>query len=135
MLKLDLFFQLYPPQKKTRNGHLGQTAQAMANAAASQAMIPLTNRSRLGGRTSPPLRTYTGSFSHHKHHNSNTSRKDNYARTDIIFLCVFPILFIIFNLCYWSALYFWRVQSDETMPIDDTSGINTEEVVGNKVII
>ena len=114
---------------------MGQTAQAMANAAASQAMIPLTTRSRLGGRTSPPLRTYTGSFSHHKHHNSNTSRKDNYARTDIIFLIVFPILFTIFNFCYWSALYFWRVQSDTSTPSDDASSANNEEVIGNKVVI
>ena len=127
--------QLYPPPKKTRNGHLGQTAQAMANAAASQAMIPLTTRSRLGGRTSPPLRTYTGSFSHHKHHNSNTSRKDNYARTDIIFLIVFPILFTIFNFCYWGALYFWRIHSDNEKIQNDPAVVSNEEVIGNKVII
>lgn len=101
-----------------RNGNPGgATARAVANAAASQAMIPLAH-GRLGRSSSPPLRTYTGSFNHHRHHNSNTSRKDNYARTDIIFLIVFPILFIIFNLCYWSALYVWRYHDDDLLVYD-----------------
>ena len=113
-----------------KNGDFGgQTAKAMANAAASQAMIPLTNRGRLGGRTSPPLRTYTGSFSHHKHHNSNTSRKDNYARTDIIFLCVFPILFLLFNFAYWGSLAVWRYQDDEY--VEFTAAVNDEKVILN----
>ena len=110
--------QLYPPKRKFKNGNAGaSTAQAMANAAASQAMIPLSS-GRLGRSSSPPLRTYTGSISHHKHHNSNSSRKDNYARTDITFLIIFPILFIIFNLCYWSSLYFWRFQDDDIFVYD-----------------
>ena len=113
---------------------MGHTAQAIANAASSQAMIPLTNRGRLAGRTSPPLRTYTGSFSHHKHHNSNTSRKDNFARTDIIFLIVFPCLFTIFNFCYWSSLYVWRYQDDDytelaTSVNDDQQPLNPENVM------
>ena len=118
-----------------KNGNLGgQTAQAMANAAASQAMIPLTNRARLGGRTSPPLRTYTGSFSHHKHHNSNTSRKDNYARTDIIFLIVFPILFIIFNFCYWSSLYAWRLRHEEEPEEEPVTAANTHDTLNAESI-
>ena len=122
--------KLYPAPRKKNNGNLGgQTAQAMANAAASQAMIPLTNRGRLGGRTSPPLRTYTGSISHHRHHNSNTSRKDNYARTDITFLIVFPILFIIFNLCYWSSLYVWRYQDEDHTVYDP---VNTNEYMNDE---
>ena len=104
---------MYPQKRKLKNGNAkGQTAEAMANAAESQAMISMTH-GRMGGRASLPLRTYTGSASHHRHHNSNTSRKDSYARTDITFLIVFPILFIIFNVCYWSTLYAWRYQIDE----------------------
>jgi hypothetical protein len=33
---------------------------------------------------------------------------DNYSRTDLIFLVVFPLLFVLFNLCYWSTFYIWR---------------------------
>ncbi len=40
-----------------------------------------------------------------------SSRKDYYARTDLAFLVVFPLLFLAFNLCYWGSLFFWR--SDE----------------------
>jgi len=36
------------------------------------------------------------------------NRPDRFSRTDLIFLCVFPVLFIIFNLCYWTAIYWWR---------------------------
>jgi len=35
-------------------------------------------------------------------------RRDNYGRTDLVFLVVFPILFLIFNLFYWISLYWWR---------------------------
>ena len=31
-----------------------------------------------------------------------------FSRTDLIFLCVFPVLFIIFNIAYWAAIYTWR---------------------------
>ena len=36
------------------------------------------------------------------------NRPDRFSRTDLIFLCVFPVLFILFNLCYWTAIYWWR---------------------------
>ena len=36
------------------------------------------------------------------------NRPDRFSRTDLIFLCVFPVLFIVFNLCYWTAIYWWR---------------------------
>ncbi|XP_040575478.1 glycine receptor subunit alpha-2-like [Lepeophtheirus salmonis] len=43
--------------------------------------------------------------------NSNVFPKkiDKYAHTDLIFLAVFPILFLIFNLFYWITLYYWRL--------------------------
>ena len=34
--------------------------------------------------------------------------KDRYAQIDLIFLVVFPIMFIIFNIFYWSSLYMSR---------------------------
>ena len=30
------------------------------------------------------------------------------TKTDLIFLCLFPILFLIFNLFYWTAVFWWR---------------------------
>merc|ERR1712173_130110 len=35
-------------------------------------------------------------------------KADRFSRTDLIFLCVFPVLFIIFNIAYWAAIYSWR---------------------------
>ena len=95
------------------------TAQAVATAAHAQAMIPMRASGESAGRMSPPLRTYTGSIHAHRHHNSNTSRRDNYAKTDIIFLIVFPLLFIAFNICYWSALYVWRFHDPVMIYSDD----------------
>ena len=41
-----------------------------------------------------------------------SSRKDYYARTDLTFLVVFPLLFGAFNLCYWVSLFFWRADEE-----------------------
>ena len=35
-------------------------------------------------------------------------RPDRFSRTDLIFLCVFPVLFLLFNVFYWTAIYWWR---------------------------
>jgi len=35
-------------------------------------------------------------------------RADKFTQTDLIFLCLFPILFLIFNLFYWTAVFWWR---------------------------
>merc|ERR1719319_1938791 len=42
-----------------------------------------------------------------------SSRKDYYARTDLTFLVVFPLLFLAFNLCYWISLLFWRKDEED----------------------
>ena len=34
--------------------------------------------------------------------------KDKYTKTDITFLMMFPVMFIIFNIFYWSSVYMWR---------------------------
>ena len=39
---------------------------------------------------------------------SGVNRPDRFSRTDLIFLCVFPVMFVLFNLAYWTAIYFWR---------------------------
>ncbi len=43
---------------------------------------------------------------------SATARKDDYGRTDLVFLVVFPLLFGLFNVCYWASLYFWRFDDE-----------------------
>ena len=35
-------------------------------------------------------------------------RRDNFGKTDLVFLIVFPLLFGLFNVFYWSSLYGWR---------------------------
>ena len=35
-------------------------------------------------------------------------KKDNYAITDLAFFVIFPILFIIFNVLYWSSIVWNR---------------------------
>ena len=39
------------------------------------------------------------------------NRPDKFTKTDLIFLCLFPILFLIFNLLYWTAVFWWRYQN------------------------
>jgi len=39
---------------------------------------------------------------------SGPHKPDRFSQTDLIFLCVFPVLFIIFNIAYWAAIYCWR---------------------------
>ena len=42
-------------------------------------------------------------------------RPDRYSHTDLVFLCLFPILFLIFNMLYWTAVYWWRGQMVDTV--------------------
>ena len=35
-------------------------------------------------------------------------KKDNYAMTDLTFLVLFPILFLAFNVLYWTGVYWTR---------------------------
>ena len=42
---------------------------------------------------------------------SGTKRKkDNYAVTDLSFFVLFPILFSLFNLLYWSTIWWTRTK-------------------------
>ena len=42
-------------------------------------------------------------------------KKDNYAVTDLAFLVVFPFLFLIFNLLYWTAVYYTRTREKNAL--------------------
>ena len=35
-------------------------------------------------------------------------KKDNFAVTDLTFLVIFPLLFLVFNLLYWTAVLWTR---------------------------
>jgi len=45
----------------------------------------------------------------------SSNRADKFTQTDLIFLCVFPVLFLIFNIFYWTAVFWKRSLSD---PLD-----------------
>ena len=44
-------------------------------------------------------------------------KKDNYnyAVTDLAFLVFFPFLFLIFNLLYWTAVYYTRTKEQNAL--------------------
>ena len=46
-----------------------------------------------------------------------SQKKDYYARTDMTFLVIFPLLFLAFNLCYWISLFFWRVDEENHLSL------------------
>ena len=35
----------------------------------------------------------------------------------MIFLCVFPVLFLLFNVFYWTAIYWWRWNITISIPM------------------
>ena len=41
-------------------------------------------------------------------------KKDTYAITDLTFLVLFPFLFLLFNLLYWSAVHYTRYEVSQT---------------------
>jgi len=57
-------------------------------------------------------RIYNGALqngsSRRKPRGGGVNRPDRFSRTDLIFLCVFPVLFLLFNVFYWTAIYWWR---------------------------
>lgn len=123
LLKIKLT-KLYPRRSSPRSrghhrghhnhGH-GQNRKASAQtstALTTSASVPLTTTvsNADGNNCSPPQRQLHGSLS------TSTAtalghvqaRKDNFAKTDLTFLIVFPLLFLAFNVCYWTSLYWWR---------------------------
>ena len=34
-----------------------------------------------------------------------------FTNTDMVFFCIFPILFLIFNLIYWWSVFSWRLDT------------------------
>lgn len=132
LLKLKLT-KLYPKprQRRTRrNGRnpMGPPTGMSATTAltTSAAAVPLTMMTTTATTTTSAasaaseIISPTMSFNafNSANHAANTlghlsSRKDYYARTDLTFLVVFPLLFLAFNLCYWISLLFWRKDEED----------------------
>ena len=53
-------------------------------------------------------------------------KKDNYAITDLAFFVIFPILFIIFNVLYWSSIV-WNRQALDKVSYNYLFGLRMEE--------
>ena len=77
-----------------------------------------TNTTSTGVRTSPSH--LTRNFP--SLHGPRNLRKDNFGRTDLTFLVIFPLLFAIFNVFYWVSLYWWR-WSDYSPIKQSTKGV------------
>ena len=114
---------------------LGMSATTALTTSAAAAAMPLTMMTTATTTTSAasanseiisPTMSFNA-FNLQSMQNANSlghlsSRKDYYARTDLTFLVVFPLLFLAFNLCYWISLLFWR-KDEEDIHLDWT--INT----------
>ena len=37
-----------------------------------------------------------------------TGGRQRYTQTDMTFFCIFPLLFLIFNIIYWWSVAAWR---------------------------
>jgi len=42
------------------------------------------------------------------HCSRSTTSSQRFTRTDFTFFCVFPLLFLVFNLIYWWSVFSWR---------------------------
>ena len=109
---------------------LGMSATTALTTSAAAAAMPLTMMTTATTTTSAasanseiisPTMSFNA-FNLQSMQNANSlghlsSRKDYYARTDLTFLVVFPLLFLAFNLCYWISLLFWR-KDEEGIHLD-----------------
>lgn len=136
LLKLKLT-KLYPkprqrrPRRNGRNHNpmgppTGMSATTALTTSAAAAAMPLTMMTTATTTTSAasansevisPTMSFSA-FNLQSMQNANSlghlsSRKDYYARTDLTFLVVFPLLFFAFNLCYWISLLYWRKDEEE----------------------
>ena len=65
----------------------------------------------------PALVEYTGILIKKKLRKLYSCRrkKDNYVVTDLAFLVVFPFLFLILNLLYWTSIYYTRTKEHNAL--------------------
>ena len=45
--------------------------------------------------------------------NGTKRKKDNYAVTDLSFFVLFPVLFSLFNLLYWTTIWWTRTKEQQ----------------------
>jgi hypothetical protein len=134
LLKLKLSI-LYPkprhhhhkrPRRRSKSlNHLGPPVGMTATTALTTAVasVPLsmmtaattttTTASDSSERIQTPMGYNSFSSAAALGHMSSAGRKDYYAKTDLTFLVIFPLLFLAFNVCYWVSLYWWRLVEEE----------------------
>jgi len=128
LLKLKLT-KLYPKPRQRRARRNGRTPMgppagmsattALTTSAAAVPLTMMTTATTTTSAASAASEIISPTMSQFNALNSNhalghlSSRKDYYARTDLTFLVVFPLLFLAFNLCYWISLLFWRRDEEE----------------------
>ena len=49
-----------------------------------------------------------------------------FTRTDMMFFCIFPVLFLLFNLIYWWSVFSWRRDTWEVHNTPDRYSLGSE---------
>ena len=49
-----------------------------------------------------------------------------FTRTDMMFFCIFPVLFLLFNLIYWWSVFSWRRDTWEIHNTPDRYSLEPE---------
>ena len=55
-----------------------------------------------------------------------TRHSQRFTRTDMMFFCIFPFLFLLFNLIYWWSVFSWRRDTWEVHNTPDRYSLDPE---------